>query len=110
MMHVSSTKSLPLKAKVWVHRSLDGQDDNFDLLESYFKSMQTSTVETSNPDNFIEFAACAPYFGVIMAGPASEDLEDENLGKFSENVSGKASQSVFPASSQGTVCALISDT
>jgi len=53
--------------RVFVKRGLDGQDDNIDLLDSYFREMQKTTVETAyGPDDFLSFACCVHYFGVIM--------------------------------------------
>lgn len=52
---------------MYVGRGLDGLDDKIDLLESYFREMQKTSVETAyGPEDFLSFAGCAHYFGVIM--------------------------------------------
>jgi hypothetical protein len=56
----------PTAAKVTIQRGLEGQDDNIDLLQSYFKELKAVTVEPSPPDvDLLTFAICTHYFGVI---------------------------------------------
>lgn len=63
---------------------LEGQDDNIDVLQGYFRQMQTMTVETSmDPDiDLLTFALSAHYFGVVMMGSTEQpgsQTPDENL-------------------------------
>ena len=52
--------------KVTIQSGLDGQDDNLDLLQSYFKELKAVTVEPSPPElDLLTFAICTHYFGVI---------------------------------------------
>ena len=64
----SSKESGANGSDVYVRMGLEGQDDDFDVLQSYFRQMQTMTVETSmDPDiDLLTFALSAHYFGVVM--------------------------------------------
>lgn len=68
--------------RVYVVQGLEGQDDQIDRLNGYFTEMQKTTVETAHADDFLSFAMCAHYFGIIMlettAVPvAAEDISDD---------------------------------
>ncbi|KDR72579.1 hypothetical protein GALMADRAFT_213117 [Galerina marginata CBS 339.88] len=102
----------PVKApvpaqRVIVTKGLEGQDDNIDLLQSYFKEMQKTTVETATIDDFLSFATCAHYFGVIslVSSPeplSSEESGDEDAEGEPEEASEDVSESAYPASSRPT--------
>ena len=94
--------------KLIVTRGLHGQDDNIDLLASYFKEMQKATVETLNPDDLLSFATCAYYFGVISietsTPPADpEDVGDEDAEGEPEDETEAVSESAYPPSSRAPV-------
>ncbi|KAF8899771.1 hypothetical protein CPB84DRAFT_1115184 [Gymnopilus junonius] len=90
--------------KLLVTRGLEGQDDNIDLLESYFREMQKATVETLSPDDLLSFATCAHYFAVISvettATPASDEGGEEDAEGEPEDASEAVSESAYPASSR----------
>ena len=72
------------KTNVYVRTGLEGQDCDFDVLQGYFRQMQTMTVETSMDMSIdlLTFALGAHYFGVVMMeGPekVSENGVDEDL-------------------------------
>lgn len=82
-----STTSTPVY-DTYVGVGLEGQDDNIEILQGYFREMQMMTVETSmNTDiDFLTFAMTAQYFGVIMMKefeeypgycPMQVEVEDE---------------------------------
>ena len=61
--------------KVTTQRGLEGQDDNLDLLQSYFKELKAVTVEPSPPElDLLTFAICTHYFGVITI----QDVDDKD--------------------------------
>jgi len=62
-----------------VSKGLGGQDDNLDLLQTYFKELQMMTVEPSmDPDlDLLTFAVGAHYFGVIML---EENVQQKKSG------------------------------
>jgi hypothetical protein len=64
----SSRKSGPSAPDVYVRMGLEGQDGDFDVLQGYFRQMQTMTVETSMDSDIdlLTFALSAHYFGVVM--------------------------------------------
>jgi hypothetical protein len=65
------------KVKVTIQRGLDGQDDNLDLLQSYFKELKAVTVEPSSPElDLLTFAICTHYFGVITLTEQIQDVDD----------------------------------
>ncbi|PPR02213.1 hypothetical protein CVT26_012105 [Gymnopilus dilepis] len=91
--------------KLIVTRGLHGQDDNIDLLASYFKEMQKATVETLNPDDLLSFATCAYYFGVISVETSTppadpEDVGDEDAEGEPEDETEAVSESAYPPSSR----------
>ncbi|KAF9482697.1 hypothetical protein BDN70DRAFT_874703 [Pholiota conissans] len=103
--------------RAFVTDGLIGQDDNIDMLEQFFMEMQKVTVETSQPDDFLSFATCAHFFGVVMletttipvlAEEASDDEEFEayapapSTPREAERRMEDAEESVYPASSRGT--------
>ncbi|KJA16665.1 hypothetical protein HYPSUDRAFT_284726 [Hypholoma sublateritium FD-334 SS-4] len=65
--------------RTFVTPGLADQDDNIDLLLRYFQEMQKTTVETSQPDDLLSFAACAPYFGVVMLETTTTPLPEEYI-------------------------------
>jgi len=73
------------KPPFYVCMGLEGQDDNIDVLQGYFRQMQTMTVESSmDPDiDLLTFALSAHYFGVVMKkGPMVQpgsETPDEDL-------------------------------
>jgi hypothetical protein len=86
--------------RVFVKRGLHGQDDNIDLLESYFREMQKTTVETAyGPEDFLSFACCVHYFGVIMIEtpplvPSESNQDDET----DEDAEGEPEEDTRPVS------------
>ena len=63
--------------KVTIQRGLDGQDNNLDLLETYFKELKAVTVEPSPPElDLLTFAICTHYFGVITVKKKDVDTWD----------------------------------
>lgn len=92
--------------RITVKRGLEGQDDNIDVLEKYFNEMQKFTVETSMPADFLSFAACAHYFGVIMLGgdESLDDCGDEDAEGEPEEDSEAIAIPIYPESSTATVC------
>ena len=61
-----------------IQSGLDGQDDNLDLLESYFKELKAVTVEPSPPElDLLTFAICTHYFGVITMSRYIDDKDAE---------------------------------
>lgn len=96
------TAPAPLKGveRVYVEQGLEGLDENIDLLESYFKEMQKTTVETAyGPDDFLSFAGCAHYFGVIMletlpAVPSESNQDDVT----DEDAEGELEEDTLPVS------------
>lgn len=68
-----------IKERTFVTPGLADQDENIDLLLRYFQEMQKTTVETSQPDDLLSFAACAPYFGVIMLETTTTPLPEEYI-------------------------------
>lgn len=95
----SSNPPKPVE-RVYVGRGLDGLDDNIDLLESYFREMQKTCVETAyGPEDFLSFAGCAHYFGVIMIEtlPAipSESNQDDGTD---EDAEGEPEEETQPVS------------
>jgi hypothetical protein len=71
--------------EVTIQRGLDGQDDNLDLLQSYFKELKAVTVEPSPPElDLLTFAICTHYFGVITIH--KKDVDDKDAeGEPEEN-------------------------
>ena len=64
--------------KVTIQRGLDGQDDNLDLLQSYFKELKAVTVEPSPPElDLLTFAICTHYFGVIISTEHKQEVDQE---------------------------------
>jgi hypothetical protein len=64
--------------EVTIQRGLDGQDDNLDLLQSYFKELKAVTVEPSPPElDLLTFAICTHYFGVITI-QHRKDVDDKD--------------------------------
>ena len=64
--------------EVTIQRGLDGQDDNLDLLQSYFKELKAVTVEPSPPElDLLTFAICTHYFGVITMTQHLNDKDAE---------------------------------
>ena len=64
--------------EVTVQSGLDGQDDNLDLLQSYFKELKAVTVEPSPPElDLLTFAICTHYFGVISMTQHIDDKDAE---------------------------------
>lgn len=64
--------------KVTVQRGLDGQDDNLDLLERYFKELKAVTVEPSPPElDMLTFAICTHYFGVITMTEHNQGVDKD---------------------------------
>ena len=64
--------------KVTVQRGLEGQDDNLDLLQTYFKELKAVTVEPSPPElDLLTFAICTHYFGVITMSEQKQDVDIE---------------------------------
>lgn len=64
--------------KVTIQRGLDGQDNNLDLLETYFKELKAVTVEPSPPElDLLTFAICTHYFGVITMTERRQDVDDD---------------------------------
>jgi len=95
--------STPPKAveRVYVGRGLDGLDDNIDVLESYFREMQKTSVETAyGPEDFLSFVGCAHYFGVIMietqvpAVPSESNPDDGT----DEDAEGEPEEETLPVS------------
>jgi hypothetical protein len=65
--------------EVTVQRGLDGQDDNLDLLQSYFKELKAVTVEPSPPElDLLTFAICTHYFGVITMTQHKQNVDDKD--------------------------------
>jgi RimJ/RimL family protein N-acetyltransferase len=61
---------------VTIQKGLEGQDDNLDLLQSYFEELKAVTVEPSSPElDLLTFATCTHYFGVITL--TTENIEDD---------------------------------
>lgn len=82
--------SSPLRArtanKVTIQRGLDGQDDNLDLLETYFKELKAVTVEPSPPElDLLTFAICTHYFGVINMTKHNQDVDKDNEEELEED-------------------------
>lgn len=69
-----------MQLTVAIKKGLEGQDDNLDLLQSYFHQLKAVTVEPSPPElDLLTFAACTHYFGVISLEPGSlQDEDDED--------------------------------
>ena len=68
----------PTTAKVTIKRGLEGQDDNIDLLQSYFTELKAVTVEPSPPDvDLLTFAMCTHYFGVITMTQSHQHADDD---------------------------------
>ncbi len=96
--------------KTFVTQGLADQDENIDLLLRYFTEMQKTTVETLQPDDLLSFAACAPFFGVIMiqttSTPVAEvymsDDEDEQEVAIAMPLEGRG-DSIYLATSRATV-------
>jgi hypothetical protein len=64
---------------VTIKRGLEDQDDNIDLLQSYFKELKAVTVEPSSPDvDLFTFAMCTHYFGVVTMTPSQQFASDED--------------------------------
>lgn len=106
--------------RTYVTQGLVGQDDNVDMLEGYFKEMQKTTVETAQPDDFLSFACCAHFFGVIILEtttiPVDEELVESDeedaippqiTPRTPERRSEETEDSVYPASSRATVSKLL---
>lgn len=75
-------------ARVTIKKGLEGQDDNIDLLQSYFKELKAVTVEPSSPDvDLLTFAICTHYFGVITMTPSQQVANDEDTEGELEKVS-----------------------
>lgn len=69
-------------SKVTIQRGLDGQDDNLDLLQSYFKELKAVTVEPSPPElDLLTFAICTHYFGVITMTQLKQDVDEDAEGE-----------------------------
>ncbi|KAF8970135.1 hypothetical protein BDZ97DRAFT_127253 [Flammula alnicola] len=91
----------------YITRCLVSQDDNIGLLQSYFKEMQKTTVETSNPEDFLSFASCAHFFGVVMLETTTTPVEEEELSDEDPDAEGEPesediSELIYPASSRAT--------
>jgi hypothetical protein len=72
--------------KVTIQRGLDGQDDNLDLLETYFKELKAVTVEPSSPElDLLTFAICTHYFGVISISGHKQDVDRDNEEEMEED-------------------------
>lgn len=72
--------------KVTIQRGLDGQDDNLDLLQSYFKELKAVTVEPSPPElDLLTFAICTHYFGVITMTQHQQDVDEDAEGEPEED-------------------------
>lgn len=66
--------------QVAIQKGLEGQDDNLDLLQSYFEELKAVTVEPSPPElDLLTFATCTHYFGVITlnAQKTAQNIEDD---------------------------------
>jgi len=76
----SKTQPATAKAKgVTIKKGLAGQDDNLDLLQSYFQELKAVTVEPSPPDlDLLTFAICTHYFGVITIEPGTQQDEESD--------------------------------
>jgi hypothetical protein len=78
--------------KVTIQRGLDGQDDNLDLLETYFKELKAVTVEPSPPElDLLTFAICTHYFGVITMTEHKQDVDDDTEEEPEEDIGYAAS-------------------
>ena len=78
--------------KVTIQRGLDGQDDNLDLLQSYFKELKAVTVEPSPPElDLLTFAICTHYFGVITMTQHKQDVDEDALAEDSLDAGNVAS-------------------
>ena len=91
-------KSAPRKYVTYIRTGLEGQDDNLDLLQVYFKELQTMTVEPSDLD-LLTFALSAHYFGVIMMEESSCNAENkggEDSRQAAPEIPSKLSGSVEP--------------
>ena len=77
------------KHTVYIRTGLEDQDDNLDILQTYFKELQTMTVETSMDADLdlLTFALSAHYFGVIMM---------EEFPCDTQNKDGEGSRQVAP--------------
>lgn len=64
--------------RIVVRQGLEGQDENIEVLQGYFREMQTMTVETSMDADLdlLTFALGAHYFGVII----KEDHKESKCG------------------------------
>lgn len=75
----SSPPQPKIANKVVIQRGLDGQDDNLDLLETYFKELKAVTVEPSPPElDLLTFAICTHYFGVITMTEHKQDVDNDS--------------------------------
>jgi hypothetical protein len=76
---MAGSPAQPATANVAIKRGLEGQDDNIDLLHSYFKELKAVTVEPSAPDvDLLTFAMCTHYFGVITMTQSHQYADDED--------------------------------
>ena len=74
----SSPPQPKIANKVTIQRGLDGQDDNLDLLDRYFKELKAVTVEPSPPElDLLTFAICTHYFGVITMTEHKQDVDKD---------------------------------
>ncbi|KAF9529990.1 hypothetical protein CPB83DRAFT_834575 [Crepidotus variabilis] len=77
----------PPQQKVYVRRGLGGLDDDLDLLQTYFKDLQTMTVETSMSTDLdlLTFAISAHYFGVIMLKTSTKKVTSPSSSPHSQS-------------------------
>jgi hypothetical protein len=69
ILSTDSPKNSDMKiSHVYVRMGLEGQDDDIDVLQGYFRQMQTMTVEAAMDSDIdlLTFALSAHYFGVVM--------------------------------------------
>ncbi|KAF8801113.1 hypothetical protein BYT27DRAFT_7342177 [Phlegmacium glaucopus] len=85
----SQTQPATVKPKaVSIKKGLEGQDDNLDLLQSYFQELKAVTVEPSLPDvDLLTFAICTHYFGVITieSGTQRDESDEDAEGEPEED-------------------------
>lgn len=79
--------------QVTITKGLEGQDNNLDLLQSYFDELKAVTVEPSPEIDLLTFAACSHYFGVISIKPGTQ----QNPADDSEDAEGEPEEASLDA-------------